>query len=62
MKIDPYSKHDTELVELLAECLDILDPEVQKDYLINILTSPSFKNKTIKEVLEAEVKAKRSFE
>jgi len=57
MYLDPYSKHDDELVAMLGELVDGLAPECQKDYLINVLTCSAFKNKTIKEVLETELKA-----
>jgi hypothetical protein len=62
MYLDPYTKHSSELVELLNECISELHPEVQKDYLINILTYPKNKNKTILEVLKDEVKAKKQME
>jgi len=62
MKLSPYTKHDDELVELLTECVDDLHAEVQQPYLINLLTLPSNKNLTIKEVLSKEVKAKRELE
>ena len=59
MYLDPYAKHDDELIDLLDQAMSPLQPELQKDYLINILTYPPHKNKTIKEMLEAEVKAKK---
>ena len=62
MNISPYSKHDDELVELLAECVDDLDPTVQQDYLINLLTSPYYKNKTLIAILKGEVKSKHAVE
>ena len=61
MYLSPYTKHDDELVDLLVECIDELAPEVQKDYLINVLTEPKYKNMTVKEVLEFELKAKHEF-
>lgn len=62
MYLSPYSKHDEELVDLLATCVDDLLPEVQKDYLINVLTAPANKNKTLVEILKSEVQAKIDLE
>ena len=62
MYLSPYSHHDDELVKLLAECVDELLSETQKDYLINILTDPKNKNLTLKAMLEKEVKAKHDFD
>jgi len=62
MYLSPYSKHDDELTDLLAECLDDLNLSAQQDYLVNILTAPENKNKTVKEMLIAEVKAKHELE
>ena len=60
--LDPYAKHDEELVALLNECLDDLNLGVQQAYLMNLLTYPRNKNKTILEVLKLEVKAKADME
>ena len=62
MHIDPWAKHDDELVELLSQSMDELDPIAQQDYLVNILTYPKYKNKTILEVLKEEVRSKKAFE
>ena len=62
MYLSPYSKHDDETTALLAECVDDLHADFQKDYLINIITDPKNKNLTVKEMLEKEIKAKQEFE
>jgi len=51
-------KHrDKELVELLNKLLYPLTPEVHRDYLFNLITYHRNTNKTIKEVLQDELRA-----
>ena len=62
LDLNPYCKHDEELVTLLTECIGELHTHVKFPYLCNLLTDPRNKNLTLKELLTQELEAKKEFE
>ena len=47
---------------LIHNCIEPLDENVRVDYLVNVLMLKCNQDKTIKEIFQAELKAKEDFE
>jgi len=57
-----FTDVDEDTKKLIEECMEGLDPIARGDYLLNCLVKKCSKDKTVKEIFEVELKAKKSFE
>jgi Flp pilus assembly CpaE family ATPase len=57
-----FTDQDAETKELIEQCIEGLDYSVRADYLINCISMSCVKDKTVKEIFEAELLAKIQFE
>ena len=57
-----FTDKDPETIELIEKCTEGMTAESKADYLINALSLKHLQNKTVKELFQAELKAKEEFE
>ena len=57
-----FTDVDEDTKKLIEECMEGLVAITRGDYLLNCLIKKCVQDKTVKEIFEAELKAKKEFE